>query len=423
MEIRNLGIKATIIIQPNNQNFTAYLEPYKTTYAGLVGMFEGQNEPELNAGLPEAYLVQQQWYQALGNDPYSDDVPLASPSTGSTAYYNTTTYPLSRATSDWLNIHIYTNGNPTELRAAPYFSTFTPLLPNKPIMVSEFGFHGAINRNWGFSPQFTNGDPNATHYIDGNGVGQPIVPRTDGMSSHAIYIVRSFLEYRRLGASRGIVYQFMNENPECGNPNAVNDTEKYGYQNQEQHFGLVGVWTDPTGKYRLNPLPAYYVVQRLIAWYNDIGTQSPPTQWPFALLGATSIVRSLPTARRDGSLDLALWLTVPSCNLSTYHPYNGELFPNGSCCWRDGDPQVEYAKYNLAVLGGELYPEPVDVTVQFGSKCENIFIHYPARNDTIYSAGPGNQLTIGVPVDPVFIRCSLTNSPPPIFQRKISVVN
>ncbi len=47
-----------------------------------------------------------------------------------------------------------------------------------------------------------------------------------------------------------------------GNPNAVNDTEKYGYQDQEQHFALVGVWADYTGKYRLNPLPAYYYVQR-----------------------------------------------------------------------------------------------------------------------------------------------------------------
>ena len=65
LQILNLGIKATFIIQPNIQNLTEYLEPYKTTYAGLVGMFEGQNEPELNAGLPEAYNTQLQWYKVI----------------------------------------------------------------------------------------------------------------------------------------------------------------------------------------------------------------------------------------------------------------------------------------------------------------------------------------------------------------------
>ncbi len=28
-------------------------------------MFEGQNEPELNAGLAEAYTVQLQWYKVI----------------------------------------------------------------------------------------------------------------------------------------------------------------------------------------------------------------------------------------------------------------------------------------------------------------------------------------------------------------------
>jgi len=170
----------------------------------------------------------------------------------------------------------------------------------------------------------------------------------------------------------------------------------------------VGVWADVTGKYRLIPFPAYFAIQRLIAWYTDKGTTPPPSQFPFSIQNISSNVRQLATSRSDGSLDLALWLTNPSCNLSYYYPANGDLLPNGTCCWHDGDPQVEYAKYNLAVLGGELYPEPEEVTVSFGVKCADILLHYPTRNDTIFSVGPGSEIGIGVPVDPVFIRCSLT---------------
>ncbi len=65
---------------------------------------------------------------------------------------------------------------------------------------------------------------------------------------------------------------------------------------------------------------------RLIAWYNDPGTQQPPTQWPYQVMAnntpvSQSEVRVLASARRDGSLDLALWLPIPPCNLSSYHPY------------------------------------------------------------------------------------------------------
>eukprot|EP00026_Physarum_polycephalum_P003673 Phypoly_transcript_03686.p1 GENE.Phypoly_transcript_03686~~Phypoly_transcript_03686.p1 ORF type:complete len:404 (+),score=38.92 Phypoly_transcript_03686:521-1732(+) len=304
-EIYNMGIRTSFIIDRNAVNVTSSVAFYKQSFPGLIGMWEGVNEPDRNYGLPDAYTVQQKWYNALRADPYWDNVPITSPSCGDYTYYDTSKYPNARKTMDVLNMHLYTNGNPMELRAPALISTQgVQDSDGKPIFMSEFGFIGAINnRNYGFSPQYTGGDPDCTHYIDGNGVAQPVTSRTDGLSSHAIYIVRSLLEFRRLGVKYAFVYELINQVPENGNSSGTTDIQKYGYIDQERHYGLVGAYrVAKDNKLGLRIFPAFTAVKRLLAWYNDsASTKTAPTQFSFNITGnVTSNVS------HDGVLGLCL---------------------------------------------------------------------------------------------------------------------
>ena len=72
--------------------------------------------------------------------------------------------------------------------------------------------HGAINNNNSGFQGVPNGDPTVTHFYNSSSQNyEPIslTIRTDGLVPFAVYLLRGFLEYFRLGAQRTLMYELM----------------------------------------------------------------------------------------------------------------------------------------------------------------------------------------------------------------------
>ena len=113
----------------------------------------------------------------------------------------------------------------------------------------------------------------------------------------AKYIPRLLLEYFDRGVVRTYLYEFADEKPDPD------------MKDMEQHFGLIHV----DG----SPMPAFVAMRNLIAVLRDPGLAFEPKGFVFTLEGDRKDTRHVLLARRDGAIDLVLWLEVPGFDVKT----------------------------------------------------------------------------------------------------------
>jgi len=122
-----------------------------------------------------------------------------------------------------------------------------------------------------------------------------------------IYLPRVFLEQWNKGVERTLIYQFC-EWPQGNLPHGS--------------YGLVAV-PDAANLTNLQPKPAYYAMQQLIALLEDPGDQTFPTySLELSILGNATAIRTTLLQNRLGTFFLALWIELPAWNVNgkAYYP-------------------------------------------------------------------------------------------------------
>ena len=289
------GIKATVGFGPGTPPAQAVAQ-IKANRA-LVDMAEGPNEVDVFASsaayqgktFPAGPIAfQTDLYQALKADPLTRDVGVVALSTAMSGS-NLKLAPLPA--EDYVVMHSYAGGAPpeTSLEGGYVPNTLNAerlLGPNaalKPIVVTESGYHTALN--------------------GGGGVIAGVQPGVSELAQ-AKYLPRHFALYFNAGIVRTITYEFCDE-------------FKNEDTNAEAAFGIV--------HRDLTPKPAYTALKNLIGLLNesrwDPATQTwhRPTFVPRALdFTLAADPKTLPTLRHtllqksNGDYYLLLWQEVSS---------------------------------------------------------------------------------------------------------------
>lgn len=233
-ELTQLGIKLTIVMDPRDLTTADQSVAIAKTFSGSVAAIEGPNEldnyPSLQykgESFPKGLrLFQQELYQALKNDPSTAQLPLLSPSVAGIDNASV----LGKVNCDINNLHYYPKG---DIPASPFFDNVAiPKIKvlcgdNKPITITESGYHNATNF-YNYSPT----DP------------WPGMPE----AISAKYSSRLLLEYFNRGINRTFIYRLMDQAP---NPQK-ND--------RELHFGLL--------RHDGTPKPTFNIIRNMVSILN-----------------------------------------------------------------------------------------------------------------------------------------------------------
>lgn len=231
---------------------------------GAVESVEGINEWDLfGATRPEwageAALWQQQLYSAVKADPRTAHLPVLSPSMAFKTNYGA--LPDLSPWSDRANAHMYPGGRRPTNEVTQITSALRAVVPSKPLVVTEAGYHNAVNTTGGHLPV--------------------------SEAAAATYLPRLLLEHVRSGHERVYSYELIDE---FADPGATNP---------EAHFGLLRRdWT---------PKPAYTAMRSLLGLLADPGPAFVPRALLLASTGWPGDGRYLVTQKRDGSYVVLLW--------------------------------------------------------------------------------------------------------------------
>ncbi len=183
-------------------------------------------------------------------------VTLLGPSFVDSSFYSL----ISTRTYDVASLHIYPGGEPPERALADQIDQGQVAAPNRPVDVTETGYHNALAAT----------------------TGQPAVSE----AAAAVYLPRALLSAFRDGARRTFIYELLDEKPDPG----LLDPEK--------HFGLV--------RQDLSPKPAFFAVRNLLtAVRQSPGPAATPPPTPS--ISTRGPVDRLALSRADGSVVVALW--------------------------------------------------------------------------------------------------------------------
>ncbi len=295
------GIKTTAIFGPGDTDIAAQLQSIKDSRS-FLDMIEGPNEVDIftnNASykgqvFPEgARLYQNDLFAAVKGSPETAPLGVIAPSTAQ-AGSNAKLAPLSSL--DYLVMHSYAGGNkPSDslesdinnIKNAARLQGPNAVL--KPIVVTESGYHNALNANKTL------------------GGVQPGIDEATG----AKYFPRHFALYFNAGIRRTFTYEFLNEFPN-------EDT------NAEANFGLV--------HRDFTPKPAYTALKNLISLLGESKWNTATKTWAepnpnfspraldFDLDGDTKDIRSTLLQKADGTYYLLLWREVQSFDTKTGKP-------------------------------------------------------------------------------------------------------
>lgn len=292
---KTYGIKATVLYGPGTAPAEA-VSQLKDNLS-LVDMVEGPNEVDIFAssasykgsGFPEGpRAYQNALYAAIKADPVTRVLGVIAPSTARSDS-NVKLAPL--LSEDYLVMHSYAGGGPPETsltgglvsnpqRAARLLGPNQTL---KPIVVTESGYHTALN--------------------GGGGVIAGVQPGVSE-AAEAKYLPRHFASYFNAGIVRTFTYEFADEF-------TGEDT------NAEAAFGIV--------RHDLTPKPAFYALKTLIGLLGEARWDAGAGKWvskPFAPRALdftlTADARTQPGLRHtllqksSGDFYLLVWQEVPS---------------------------------------------------------------------------------------------------------------
>lgn len=181
---------------------------------------------------------------------------------------------------DVASLHIYPGGEPPERPLAVQIDQGHVVAPNRPIDVTETGYHNALAAT----------------------TGQPPVSE----AAAAVYLPRALLAAFADGAKRTFIYELLDEQPEPG------------LLNPEKHFGLV--------RQDLSPKPAFFAVSNLLAAVR--GSPGPAvTPPPAPSISSRGPLERLVLARSDGSVVVALWRTASVWDVDRRAPLDPATVP------------------------------------------------------------------------------------------------
>lgn len=244
-----------------------YLDKIAQLDSNLSSAIEGTNEVDhfCTGGFPAA---ERDWIQRLYQevrahpDPLIRSLPVLGPSF---AHGGAAQLGDMSPWVDFGNTHPYAAcGSPTPTHVQQNgIDAYQPVAPGKPVIVTEVGFHTAVNAAVG------DGQP-------------PCDERTAG-----VYTLRTVLEHFKLGIARSYLYEAVDlwPNPARNQP--------------ESNFGLL--------RNDLTPKPAYTAVKNLLT---TVGAEAPPAVLrPLGMVveQQPADLRTLVLARGDGTYVVALW--------------------------------------------------------------------------------------------------------------------
>lgn len=230
-ELTQLGIKLTMVMDPRTLTTADEAVPLANKFAGSVAAIEGPNELDIypfqykGASFPNGLrMFHQELYQAVKRDPSTAQLPLLSPSIAGIGNVSV----LGRVDCDINNLHYYPKGG--SIPAVPFLDDIAiPKIKalcgdNKPIIITEAGYHSATN-----------------------------YPATDSWfgvpeSISAKYSSRLLLEYFNRGINRTFIYNLRDIAPNL----QKND--------RELHFGLL--------RYDGTPKPAFNTIRNMVSILN-----------------------------------------------------------------------------------------------------------------------------------------------------------
>lgn len=237
---------------------------------GSVESLEGTNEWDIS-GRPdwvnEMVARQQALWTAAKSNPATADLPILSPALA--FRWNYAAVPDLSPYSDLANAHMYPGGYPPSNEVSRITTALRGAVPGKPLVVTEAGYHNAVNTTNGHLP----------------------VPEDVA----GVYLPRLMLEHYLHGDMRTYSYELIDE------------FDDPGLTDPEAHFGLL--------RHDLSPKPAYTAMKTLVGLLSDPGPSFTPTSLPASVDGAPSDTRMLLTQKRDGQYVLLLWRDV-----SVYDP-------------------------------------------------------------------------------------------------------
>lgn len=230
----------------------------------IVETIETANEWDTKGGpgwLEDLRRYQCSLFDAVHSSPTWGEVPVIGPSVARKNRVSLLT-DMGQCV-DFVNLHNYANGGPPE-DVIHMLDESRGTAPGKPLIVSETGYHTAMNRTKNQQP----------------------VPE----DVKAQYLLRTLLENFRAGVARTFVYQLADEKPD---PTMTD---------QEAFFGLI--------RHDLSETPAYQALQSLLVLLADDGAQgrvdTTPVDVSVTARGGPA-VEHLAFRKSDGTTFVALW--------------------------------------------------------------------------------------------------------------------
>jgi len=282
LKANGIGVDLVISRDTSTADLAARLNAVATYFPNAVDAVESPNEANLTPGLTNwaaldvTYL--KSMYALAKADPALRNVTVLGPSLANfLALQNHDSGFLAlgnlSATLDAGNLHVYPGGRTPTWNMDLSKAAENLVAPNKPLWVTEAGYHDAVNNTGNYSASD---------------------------AAIATYLPRLFLEWFQRGATRVNIYQLYDQITDPGNTN---------YQ---AHFGLV----DNNG----NPKPQYYAIQNMNRLLADTGTAFTPGSLTYSISSGTTKVSSVLLQKSNGQFQLFLWQDASVSNITTPTP-------------------------------------------------------------------------------------------------------
>lgn len=263
------GIRFDLIMgRPDRRGTPAdYVRTVAELPAGAVEGVEGINEWDLfgrgRDWVGETVAWQKELYRLVKAEPRTAHLPVLSPALA--FRWNYASLPDLSAWSDVANAHMYPGGYQPGTELSNITNALRAVLPTRPLVTTEGGYHNAINT--------TNGH----------------LPTSE--KAAGVYLPRLLLEHVRAGQHRLYSYELIDEFSDPGKTNP------------EAHFGLL--------RRDWSPKPAYTAMKRLLGLLSDPGPSFTTTPLPVQVEGWPADGRYLVTQKRDGSYVVLLYRDQP----------------------------------------------------------------------------------------------------------------
>ncbi|MBJ7357704.1 fibronectin type III domain-containing protein [Nocardioides sp.] len=242
---------------------------------GVVESLEGANEYNLDEHAVDWVLElrthQQQLWEAANANPVTADLPVLAPALGMRTGFDQIADLGQYA--DYGNAHLYPGGRPPSWGIDELTQLEAIVVPGKPVMYTESGYHNATNTTSGHRP-----------------TPEPVV---------GSYAPRLLLEHYLRGTARVYNYELLDERADPG------------LTDHEAAFGLL--------RHDFSPKPAYLALKNLLGLVADPGPAFSPGRLAYTVDGATSDLRQVLVQKRSGEFVLLLWR-----DQSLYNPSTGE---------------------------------------------------------------------------------------------------